>query len=116
MQTPGIHDCAGAARLAALLATDDVNAALDAGLMDFIPCPGCDAAAAARIDAAKQKLADAWAARARYRVRNARLARVAAEREARRAPVVVEKKPTLPPAAAAALARAKAKAAGNRPQ
>ncbi len=116
MQAPGIHDCARAVWLAALLADDDVNAALDAGLLDFIPCAECDAAAVARIDTAKQKLAEAWAARERYRARSARLARIAAEREARRAPVAIEKKPSLPPAAAAVLARAKAKAAGNRPQ
>lgn len=116
MQANGSHDCAAASRLAALLADDDIDAALEAGLMDFTACADCESSAVARIDAARQRIEQAWAARERYRARNARLVRIAAEREARRAPVVIEKKPALPPSAAAVLARAKAKAAGNRPQ
>ncbi len=111
MQGNASHDCAGAVRLAALLAGDDIDAALDAGLMDFTACADCDAAAIARIDAAKRRIEQAWAARTRHRTRNARLARIASEREARRAPVMTEKKPALPPSAAAVLARAKARAA-----
>lgn len=114
MRTSASHDCAGASRLAALLADDEIDAALDAGLMDFVACAACEPSAVARIDAARQRIEQAWAARERYRARNARLARIAAEREARRAPVVIEKKPALPPAAAAVLARAKAKAAQRR--
>lgn len=113
MQTT-LHDCAEVARLAALLVDDELDAALDAGLMDFDACPGCDPDAAKRIDAAKQRIGQAWAARERYRARSARLARIAAEREARRAPVATEKKTSLPPAAAAVLARAKARVAQRR--
>ncbi len=114
MQASGPHDCAEASRLAALLAGDDIDAALDAGLMGFDACADCDPAAVARIDAAKRRIQQAWAARERYRARNARLARIAAERDARRAPVVIEKKPALPPSAAEVLARAKARAAQRR--
>ena len=114
MHANGSHDCAVASRLAALLAGDDIDAGRDAGLMDFAACAGCEPSAVARIDAARRRIEQAWAARERYRARNARLARIAAEREARRAPVVVEKKPALPPSAAAVLARAKAKAAQRR--
>ena len=71
---------------------DDLDAALDAGLMDYAPQPG-DAALdprhpdlPQRLAQAQQRLRTAWAARARYRARAVRLARRAAEREARRAP------------------------------
>lgn len=109
------------ARLIRLLDADDVDAAIDAGLMQYVPCPACDSSDAqaardsASIRAVQQRLADAWAARDRYRARNARLQRREAERAARRAPArnADTKIPSLPPAAAAALARAKAKAAGK---
>jgi hypothetical protein len=61
--------------------------------------------------ATQRKLLGAWAARNRYQARNTRLAKRAAERDARRVAPVAEKKSALPPAAAAILARAKAKAA-----
>lgn len=66
---------------------------------------------------AQQQLQRAWAARERYRQREQRLARRAAERDARRAPLPTPEiqKPALPSAAAAILARAKAKAAGRAP-
>lgn len=102
--------CTGSAAVHAVanaLAVDDLDHALDTGLLELEPCPLCtpacrqsvlDVAAARRV---------ALAARERYRAREARLVRRAAERAARRKPPV----PTgLPPAAAAALARAKAKA------
>lgn len=109
------------ARLIRLLDADDVDAAIDAGLMQYVPCPACDSNDAqavrdsARIRATHRRLTDAWAARDRYRARNARLQRREAERAARRAPArnTDTKIPSLPPAAAAALARAKAKAAGK---
>jgi len=96
---------------------DDIDAALDAGLMDYVPQPG-DAALDPRLPQLLQdtqrRLRDAWAARERHRARAARLARRAAEREARRAPPpAVNTKPALPPAAAAILARAKARATGK---
>ncbi len=110
------------ARLIRLLDADDVDAAIDAGLMRYVPCAACDsndaqaAQDSARIRATQRRLIDAWAARDRYRARNARLQRREAERAARRAPARntdARKTPALPPAAAAALARAKAKAAGK---
>ncbi|HWS76796.1 MAG TPA: hypothetical protein VN205_00310, partial [Thermomonas sp.] len=63
----------------------------------------------------------AWAARARYRQRQARLERRAAEREARRiaampADPVAPARPALPAAAADVLARALAKAARRGPR
>ncbi|WP_368564488.1 hypothetical protein [Pseudoxanthomonas sp. UTMC 1351] len=101
-----------------LLQSDDVDAAIEAGLMRFRPCAACERDVAgymslcAPIMEAQQRLSRAWAARDRYRARQARLARVAAERDARRASAPAEKeKSALPPSAAAILARAKAKAA-----
>ena len=91
----------------------EIDAALDAGLMDYLPQPGDDALEPnlpQLLQDAQQRLRDAWAARERHRARAVRLARRAAEREARRAPPpAVNVKPPLPPAAAAILARAKAK-------
>jgi len=111
---------AQARRLAAMLRDDDVDAAIDAGLMDFTPCPRCAAAAVddcALVVAAQQRLRTAWDARERHRSRAARLQHRAAERAARRAAPATTangaRKPALPPAAAAALARAKARAAGK---
>ncbi len=100
---------------------DDLDAAVEAGLMDYTPSP-TDATLlpdhpdlAERLLAAQTQLQRAWTARERYRQRTVRLARRAAEREARRAPPAPSpaQKPALPPAAAAILARARAKAAGN---
>lgn len=113
------HDCAQVLALAALLAEDRLDAALEAGLMD-VPadagtCAHC-AAALAQVAAAQQRLHAAWAARERYRARAARLARRAAERQARRirpAATPSPQAPALPPAVALALARAKARAAGT---
>ena len=93
------------------LRSDDVDAAIEAGLMAFVPCPACTPVLTAQLIAAQQKLLAAWAARDRYLARTARLARRAVDRDARRAVPVAEKKSTLPPAAAEILARAKAKAA-----
>jgi hypothetical protein len=111
------------ARLLHLVLEDDLDAALDAGLMDYVPQPGdVDLLPGhpdlpARLLHAQQQLQRAWAARERYRQRSQRLARRAAERDARRAPPAPTPalKPALPPAAAAILARAKAKAAGRTP-
>jgi hypothetical protein len=100
---------------------DDLDAAVAAGLMDYTPSPA-DATLLPdhpdlpeRLTAAQTQLQRAWAARERYRQRTVRLARRAAERDARRAPPPPSPahKPALPPAAAAILARARAKAAGN---
>lgn len=114
-------------RLLALLHASDLDGALQAGLMDYAARDdGWDAP----IAEAQARLRTAWAARDRYRARETRLARRAAERAARRpvtaqaptsghetvanAPVVdAPPRPALPPAAAAALARARARAAGK---
>lgn len=110
--------CEQARILADLLAGDELDAALDAGLMAWKPCGECggDRTHADVVARAQTRLRTAWAARDRYLQRAARLERRAAEREARRiaalpagpaAPV----KPALPAAAAAILERARAKAA-----
>lgn len=110
------HECNRGIRLLQLLQEDDVDAAIEAGLMRYVPCPACDPALAAELIEMQQKLSMAWAARDRYLARNARLARRGTERDAKRAPAISGNKKPLPPAAAAILARAKAKAAerGNR--
>lgn len=96
---------------------DDLDASVRAGLMEYIQQPGEDTLTPAQsrtlLDA-QQRLQFAWAARERHRARDARLARRAAERDARRAPPpALDSKPALPSAAAAILARAKARAAGK---
>ena len=103
--------------LRALLAADDLDAAIDAGLMTLRPCP-CAGDEAVVVMQTQQRLRAAWEARQRYRQRQARLEKRAAEREARRlkapepALVAIETpRPALPSGAAAILARAKAKAA-----
>jgi len=100
---------------------DDLDAAIDGGLMDYVGSADDDRLdpahphLRAQLLAAQQRLRAAWAARERYRARAARLARRAAAREARRAPPAhaTTATPALPPAAAAILARAKAKAAAR---
>jgi len=114
---------AAPARLLLRVLADDLDGALDAGLMDYVPAPGDEGLLPdypdlpARLLLAQRQLQRAWAARDRYRQRAQRLARRAAEREARRAPPAPtpDLKPALPPAAAAILARAKARAAGKLP-
>jgi len=98
---------------------DDLDAAICAGLMDYRFDPEL-----AYLDPhypqlsqlllqAQQRLAKAWAARERYRARQTRLQRRAMQQKSQRSllsPTVVAK-PALPTAAAAILARAKARAA-----
>ncbi len=107
-------------RLLALLAEDDVDAAIDAGLASL----GDEALArmapdeAATLRDARDRLLIAWAARARHQARDDRHARLAADREAKRqartaAAAPSAGRPALPPAAAAALARATARAKGR---
>lgn len=113
-------------RLVALLRDDDVDAAIDAGLMDGWPDVCADALdddARALLLATRSRLRAAWDARARFEARNARLACRAEEREAaRRVPApaapganAAPARPALPSNAAAILARAKARAAGGTP-
>jgi hypothetical protein len=105
------HDCQHGQQLAQLLDADDVDAALEAGLMAFVPCPACATHAAMKIAETQKRLIQAWAARDRYRAREARLQRIATERAAKRA--AHARKSSLPPIAATILARAKAKAAAR---
>ena len=93
---------------------DDLDAAIDGGLMDYAGDAEDDRLDSAhpqlraQLQAVQHRLREAWAARERYRARSAR--------QARRAPPAATTAPPLPPAAAAILARAKAKAAARGPQ
>jgi len=109
-----------------LLRAGDVDAAIDAGLLQLPPAAldAVDEAARLVLVQARQRLATAWAARARFRARQARLQRRQCERQSRRAvgvasgaadvdagnAVVSSVRPALPAAAAAALARARSRA------
>ncbi|MGV7194511.1 hypothetical protein [Xanthomonas sp. NCPPB 1325] len=106
----------------ACVQADDLDRAIALGLMGYQPMQAQDdpnatpAEVVAALLAAQHRLRTAWAARERYRARDARLQRRAAERDARRAPAPAPSQtaaPALPPLAAAILARAKAKAAGG---
>lgn len=114
----GCRTASAAHRLVAALAVDDVDAALELGLLDAEPCADCLPACREQLLHARDQRRAALAARERYRQRNARLQRRAEQRAARRAsPVLASTSDapaapsTLPSAAAAALARARAKAA-----
>lgn len=102
--------------VAAMLAADDLDGAIDAGWLDLPACSGCDAACRAAYDDARGQRLAALAARERFRAREQRLSRRAAAREAARATrtpaasTAGTNAPALPPAAAAALQRALARA------
>lgn len=104
-----------------LVLADDLDAAVQAGLMEYAAgdadggrVPG-HPDLPQRLLQAQHQLRRAWAARERYRARAVRLARRDAERDARRAPPPApDQKPALPSAAAAILARAKARAAAPK--
>lgn len=102
-------------RLVQLLRVDDLDGAIEAGLMRCDPTLVDHASGREAIAAARQRLADAWAARERHRARTIRLQRRKREREASRKTGTASRTGLagLPPAAAAALARAKAKAAAK---
>lgn len=102
--------------LAAWLAADNLDAAIEAGLLRWQAQPGDDPAQGAQVAAAQQRLRAALAARERHRARAVRLRRIAAERDARRAPAASSGvAPALPANVAAILARAKAKARSGGP-
>ncbi|UTA53675.1 hypothetical protein L3D22_15235 [Lysobacter soli] len=115
----GCADPRGAAAHAvnAALRVDDVDGAIEAGLLDRdVECMHCSDECRARLHDARAERVDALAARERYRARAARLERRARERAEERVspPVTAAVTPTpsaLPSAAAAALARAREKAA-----
>ena len=96
----------------AALRDDDLDVAIERGLLDAAPCPHCAETCSSRWMRARDDRLRALAARERFRARERRLARRAAEHDAARA-TAARQPAALPPAAAAALARAKAKAAGR---
>ncbi|KQY52770.1 hypothetical protein ASD14_04955 [Lysobacter sp. Root494] len=108
---------ADAHAVAAALAEDDIDRAIDAGLFSTA-CASCNDACTTALMAARNTRLSALAARERYRARQARLQRRAEERAATRTALAIvtttEPKPALPSSAAAALARAKARAAERR--
>ena len=97
------------------LLDDDFDRAIESGLLTPIRCDHCTPDCQAMLLATRMQRANALSARERYRARTARLQLRANERAARRGTTPTtaqpETKQTLPPTAAAALARAKAKAA-----
>lgn len=105
-------------RIVAALALDDVDAALDAGLLATDGCAGCSLECATSLLLARDARRVALAARERFRAHEARLLRRQQERLERRtqaAAATPASTPSLPPAAAAALQRALGKAAGRNP-
>ena len=93
------------------LLRDDLDAALEQGLLDAPGCEACASDCSARLNDARRQRQAALAARERHRARAARQARRAAAREAaRRAPPAM----ALPTAAADALSRALARASQRR--
>ncbi len=117
----GCTDAAGAAVHAVVvaLACDDLDTAIERGLLSDTHCAQCTPACRTLLTQARAARRNALAARERYNVRNARLQQRAQERARQRnaaAPATPDESttaapPALPSAAAAALARARAKAA-----
>lgn len=109
-----ICQCAGlhpAHKILALLAADDLDAALEHGLLEAKPCAECSAPCNAMLATARDASTTALASRERHRARDLRLRRRKAERDAARVPkALTATAPALPVAAADALARALAKA------
>lgn len=111
--------------IAAALAINDIDRALDAGLLDDAGCTSCSSACANARAMVREARIAAFSARERYHQRTARLERRTADRAARRATTPAAPGPSgsnsttiagLPPAAAAALARVKARVAGQEKQ
>jgi hypothetical protein len=94
----------------AALDHDDLDRAIDAGLLGDVECDACSPACRARRHGSRDARLAALAARDRFRAREARLSRRAQERAERR-DANATLSTALPPAAAAALARARARAA-----
>jgi hypothetical protein len=94
------------------LACDDIDSALDAGLLAVDPCEACSPSCTAMLVAARAARLTALAARERFRARAARMLRRQHQRNVRPF-AAAPKSVSLPPAAAAALARAKARAAAH---
>jgi hypothetical protein len=101
---------APAHRLVAALQADDVDRAIDAGLLETGGCASCTPDCTARLLTARDARRIALDARERFRARERRLAERAAQRDAARRVKPVAGTPALPAGAAAVLARALAKA------
>jgi hypothetical protein len=99
--------------LLACLLRDDVDRALDGGLLDTQGCPSCTPECNHRLLAARDERRFALAARDRFRARQSRLDTRAAQREAARRVKPAAHLPALPAGAAAVLQRALAKAAAK---
>ncbi len=107
--------------ITAAVAIDDLDRAIEAGLLRWNGCIACALASgsskegAEQLYAARKSRLSALAARERYRVRQHRLEQRGAQHDARRnASGATSPQPSaLPSDAAAALARAKAKAAAR---
>lgn len=116
----GERECTALRAASAALAMDDVDAAIEAGLLAWNGCRACalqQGLALSRIEAlhaARDLRLRALAARDRYRSRTLRLHRRSDERALRRPSPEHGMAPSLPAAAATALARAKAKAAQKK--
>lgn len=105
-------------RINAALREDDLDRAIDLGLLDDIACAACAPDCREALAHARDDRRRALGARERHRDRALRLARLQRERDAKRAPAqqAPTGAPALPPAAAAALERAKARAAQRKPE
>lgn len=105
--------------IATALAADDLDAALDAGLLASEGCPRCTEACTRSLLEARDARRFALASRERFRARQARLAQRQQQRlqkrmQARGVPAGgAVASFSLPAAAAAALARAKERAGGR---
>lgn len=107
---------ADAHRIVDALASDDIDTAIDAGLLAIEGCAGCSPACTSLLATARDARRAALAARERFRAREARSSRRQQERVARRIPAeaaAASPIAALPPLAAAALQRALDKAAGG---
>lgn len=120
-----LPDALALADILPALSIDDLDAAIEAGLLQWPGCVACNVQAGLPADAvtillsARDARLAALAARERYRARQVRLQHRAAALDAKRSPpraIVDDTAGALPSAAAAALARAKAKAAGRTPR
>jgi hypothetical protein len=114
----GSRDAAGGDvhRIVAALAEDDLDTAIDTGLLESDGCTSWSPSCRVLLLDARDARRAALAARERFRTREARLARRQQERHSHRDQAPSQPAtpvPSLPPAAAAALARARARAAGT---
>lgn len=106
----GCREQAAAHALVAALQDDDVDGAIDRGLLETTGCESCHASCTAMLVDARDRRRFALDARERYRARERRLAARAAQRLAARPPKPGASATTLPAGASAALQRALAKA------